>query len=81
MSLMPLHCDPPFFLVMEYNTFGDRISENKSIYVGLTLITLSRRLTMHISVTRLRAQNVKVHSYPITEFRKILTGNTGILEL
>ena len=59
---------------------GDCISENNSMYVGLTWTTLSRRLTMHLSDTSSIAQHLTKHSCPKTEFQKILTGNTTILE-
>ena len=36
---------------------GDCISENNSIYDGLTSTTLSRRLTMHLSDTSSKAQH------------------------
>ena len=38
---------------------GDFISENNNIYIGLTSITLSRRLTMHLSDTSSWAQHQK----------------------
>ena len=59
---------------------GDCMSENKNIYVSLTLTTLSSRLTVHLSDTSLIAQHLKKHSCPTTEFRTILTDNTKILE-
>ena len=59
---------------------GDCISENNNIYVGLTSTTQSRRLTIHFSDTSSIAQNLKKHSWPTTELRKILTDNTTILE-
>ena len=59
---------------------GDCISENKNIYIGLTSTTLSRRLTMHLSDTSAIAQHLKKYSCPTSEFRKILTDNTTILE-
>ena len=58
---------------------GDFIPDNNNIYVGLTLTTLSRRLTMHLSDTSSIAQHLKKHSCPTTQLRKILTDNT-ILE-
>ena len=61
-------------------TLRDCISENNSIYVGLTSTTLSRRLTMHLSGTSSIWQHLKKHSHQTTEFRKILTEKT-ILEL
>ncbi len=39
--------------------FGDCISENNNIHVGLTSTTLSRRLTMHLSDTSSIAQHLK----------------------
>ena len=60
-------------------TWGDCISENNYIYVRLTLTTLSRRLTMNLSDTSSMAQNLKKRC-PKTEYRKILTENTTILE-
>ena len=62
------------------NNLGDCISDNNNIYVGLTLTTLSRRLTMHLSDTSSIAQHLKKHSCPTTQLRKILTDNTTILE-
>ena len=59
--------------------WGDCISENNNIYVGLTSTTLSRWLTMHLSDTSSIARHLKKHSCPTTELRKILTKNT-ILE-
>ena len=59
---------------------GDCISENNNIYAGLTSTTLSRRLTMHLSDTSSIAQHLKIHSWPKTEFQKILSENTTILE-
>ena len=58
--------------------FGDFISDNNNIYVGLTSTTLSRRLTMHLSDTSSIAQHFKKHS--TTQLRKILTDNITILE-
>ena len=55
------------------------ISGTNHIYVGSTLTTLSRRLTMHLIDTSSKEQRLKKHSYLTTEFRKILTKNT-ILE-
>ena len=55
-------------------------SENKNIYVGLTSTTLSKQFTMHFSDISSIAQHLKKHSYPTTEFRKILCDNTTILE-
>ena len=57
---------------------GDCISDNNNIYVGLTLTTLSRRLTMHLSDTSSIAQHLKTHSCPTTELRKILTDHTTL---
>ena len=59
---------------------GDCISDNNDIYVGLTSINLSRRLTMHLSDTSSIAQHLKRHSCPTTQLRKILTDNTTILD-
>ena len=47
--------------------WGDCISKNKSIYVGLISTTLSRWL-MHLSYTSSIALDLKIHSYPSTEF-------------
>ena len=58
---------------------GDCICENNNIYVGLTSTTLSRRLTMNLSDTSSIA-HLKKHSCPTTEFWKILTKNTTMLE-
>ena len=46
----------------------------------MTLTTLLRRLTMHLSDTSSIAQHLKKHSCPTTEFQKILTENTTLLE-
>ena len=59
---------------------GHCISKNNNIYVGLTSTPQSRRLTMHFSDTCSREQHLKIHLYPTTEFQKILTENTTILE-
>ena len=60
---------------------GDCISDNNNnIYVGLTSTTLSRRVIMHLSDTSSIAQHLKKSSCPTTQLRKILTGNTTILE-
>ena len=59
---------------------GDCISENNNICVSLTSTTLSRRLTMHLSIISSIAPNLKKHSCPTTELWKILTENTTILE-
>ena len=59
---------------------GDCISENDNMYVGLTLTTLSSRLTMHLSDTSCIAQHLKNHSCLTTELRKILIENTIILD-
>ena len=59
---------------------GDCISENNYIYVCLTSTTLSKRLTMHLSNKIPIAQHLKKHSCPTTEWQKILTENTKILE-
>ena len=40
---------------------GDCITENNNIYVGLTLTTLLRRLTMHLSDISSIAQHLKKH--------------------
>ena len=61
-------------------SLGDCISENKNIYVSLMSTTLSRRLTMHFSDTSSVAQHLKKHSCSTSEFQKILTENTTILE-
>ena len=61
-------------------TLGDCISENNSIYVGLTSTTLMRRLTVYIFDTSSIAQHLKKLSCSKTEFQKILTENTTILE-
>ena len=58
---------------------GDCISDNNNIYVGLTLITLSRRITKQLSDTSSIAQDLKKHSCPTIQLWKILTNNT-ILE-
>ena len=59
---------------------GDCISDNNNIYVGLTLTTQSRRLTMHLSDTSSIAQHLKKHSCPNNTITEILTDNTTILE-
>ena len=61
-------------------SLGDCISENNNICIGLTSTILLRRLTMHLSDTSSIAQHLKKYSCPTTEFRKIITENTTILE-
>ena len=46
----------------------------------MMMMTLSRRLTMHLSDTSSIAQHLKKHSCPTAQLRKILTDNTTILE-
>ena len=58
---------------------GDCISKNNNTYVGFSSITLSRKLTKHLSDTSSIAQHFKKYSCPTIELRKILTENT-ILE-
>ena len=45
---------------------GDCISDNNNMYVGSTSITLSKRLTMHLSYPSSIAQVLKKHSCPAT---------------
>ena len=49
---------------------GNCISDNNNIYVGLTLTTLSRRLTMHLSDTSSIAQHLKKHSFQQHNYEK-----------
>ena len=58
-------------------SFGDCISENKNIYVGLTL---SSWLRMHRSDTSSISQHLNKDFCSTTEFQKILAQNTTILE-
>ena len=58
---------------------GDCISGSNSIYVGLTSMTLSRRLTRHFSHTSSLAQHLKKHSSQQLNFGKFIP-KTTILE-
>ena len=53
-------------------TLGDFISENNSIYIDLTLTTLSRWFTMHLSNTSSTAQHLKNIPTQKLSFRKFL---------
>ena len=50
--------------------FGDCISDDNNIYVGLTSTTLSRRLTMYLFDTSSIIQHLKKNSCPTTELQK-----------
>ena len=46
---------------------------------GLTTITLSRLLTMHLNDSNSIALHLKTHSIPKSKFQKILVENTTII--
>ena len=58
---------------------GDCVSKENNTYVGLTTITLSRRLMMHLNDSSSIALHLKTHSIPKSKFQKILVENTTII--
>ena len=58
---------------------GDCASQKNNAYVGLTITTLSRRLTMHLNDSSSITSHPKPHSIPKSKFRKILAENTMII--
>ena len=56
---------------------GDCSNKNNT-YVGLTISTLSRRLTLHFNDCSSIAIHLKSHSIPKSKFRKILVENTTV---
>ena len=58
---------------------GDSVSNENNTYVGLTITTLSRRLTMHLNDSSSIASHLNTHSIPKYKFRKILVEKTTII--
>ena len=57
-----------YFVYLFKYTLGDCVSKENSAYVGLTTITLSRQLTMHLNDASSIAFHLKNHSIPKSKF-------------
>ena len=58
---------------------GDCVSKENNVYVGLTITTLSRRLTIYLNDSSSIALHLKTRSIPKSKFQKILVENTTII--
>ena len=58
---------------------GDCVSKENNTYVGLTITTLSRRLTVFLNGSGSIALHLKTNSIPNTKFRQILVEGTTIM--
>ena len=58
---------------------GDCVSKTNSAYVGFTITTLSRQLTMHLNDSSSKVLHLKNHFIPKSKFLKILVENTTII--
>ena len=68
------------FVYLFKSPLGDYISEKKNIYVDLTSITLTSRLTIYFFDTSSIAKYVKKSPALQTEFRKKINDNTIVID-